>query len=274
MDLVLLGTGWPLPDPDRAGPATLVRAGGMHLLFDAGRGVLMRLRAANSGPVWLHTIFITHLHSDHITAFNDVLTMFWTAHFEPTPMRVIGPPGTQRFVDDTITMLQADIGWRIAHHADLTWEPNVIVSEVTQGEVFNENGVRVVAEVVKHPPVDPAIGFRIEHEGKSIVIAGDTIPCEGLDRLCAGADVYVQTVLRTPLIEALGIPRLLEILDYHSSTEDAARTAAKGGVRKLVYTHQMPMYEPGTEQDWINDAKPHFDGEVIFGKDLTVVDAS
>ncbi len=273
MDIVLLGTGWPLPDPDRAGPSTLVRAGGMHLLFDCGRGVLMRLRAASSGPVWLHTVFLTHLHSDHITDFNDLVTMHWTMNFEPKPLRVIGPPGTQAFVDDTLTMLKADIGWRVHHHADLTWEPNVQVSEVLDGEVFNDNGVRVVADRTLHPPVDPTIGFRIEHEGRSVVIAGDTIPCEGLDRLCAGADVYVQTVLRKPLIEALGVPRLLDILKYHSSTTDAAQTAARGGVKTLVYTHQMPTYEPGTEQTWIDDAKPHFDGEVIFGKDLTVVSA-
>jgi ribonuclease Z len=272
MDVVLLGTGWPLPDPDRAGPASLVRAGGLHLLFDTGRGVLMRLRAAGSGPIWLHTVFLTHLHSDHITAFNDLVTMHWTGTFEPTPLRVIGPPGTQTFVDDTITSLRADIGWRIAHHEDLTWEPIVDVTEVMQGEVFDVNGVRVIADLVEHRPVDYAVGFRVEHEGRSIVIAGDTIPCEGLDRLCAGADVYVQTVLRTPLIEGLGVPRLLEILDYHSSTTDAAQTAARAGVRKLVYTHQMPSYADGTEQDWIDDAKPHFDGEVIFAKDLTVVE--
>lgn len=268
MDVVLLGTGWPLPDPDRAGPSTLVRAGGMHLLFDAGRGVLMRLRGADSGPVWVHAVFLTHLHSDHITDFNDMVTMHWTMNLQPAQLRVIGPPGTRAFVDDTLAMLRTDIGWRIAHHADLTWEPDVVVTEATEGVVFDENGVRVVADRTLHPPVDPCIGFRVSHEGRSVVIAGDTIPCEGLDRLCDGAEVYVQTVLRRPAIEGLGVPRLLEILDYHSSTEDAAKTAARAGVKRLVYTHQMPGAPPGGEQEWLNDAKPYFDGEVIYGTDL------
>lgn len=268
MDVILLGTGWPIPDPDRAGPSTLVRAGGMHLLFDAGRGVLMRLRAADSGPVRVHTVFLTHLHSDHITDFNDIVTMHWTMNLEPVPLRVIGPAGTQAFVDDTLAMLRYDIAWRIAHHADLTWVPDVRVTEATTGEVFSENGVRVIVDVTLHPPVQPCIGFRVEHEGRSVVIAGDTLPCEGLDRLCADADLYVQTVVRRQLIEELNVPRLLEILDYHSSTEDAAKTAARGGVGRLVYTHQMPGAAPGAELEWIADAKPHFDGEVIYGTDL------
>jgi ribonuclease Z len=268
VELVLLGTGFPLPDPDRAGPSTLIRAGGMDLLFDAGRGVLMRLRGANSGPVQVHTTFLTHLHSDHVTDFNDLVTMQWAMNLGPAPLRVIGPPGTAAFRDDTLAMLQSDIVWRIAHHADLNWEPDVRVNEVTEGVAFEENGVRVIAALTEHPPVRPTIGFRVEHDGRSIVIAGDTLPCEGLDALCAGADVYVQTVLRRPLIEAIPAPRLKEILNYHSSTQDAARTAARGGVKTLVFTHMMPAPLPGTEQDWINDAKAHFDGDVILGTDL------
>src|SRR5688572_14788915 len=117
MEIVLLGTGYPLPDPDRAGPATLVRVAGMHLLFDAGRGVLMRLRGARSGPVFVHTVFLTHLHSDHVTDFNDLVTMHWTMNVGPTPLPVIGPVGTQGFCDDTLRMLSPDITWRVEHHA-------------------------------------------------------------------------------------------------------------------------------------------------------------
>jgi ribonuclease Z len=267
MEVVLLGTGYPLPDPDRAGPATLVRAAGMDLLFDAGRAVLMRLRGAGSGPVQLHTVFLTHLHSDHTTDFNDIVTMRWAMSREPNPLRVVGPPGTREFCDNTNAMLRRDFGWRIEHHAHLNTEPTIELTEVADGLAFEANGVRVIAAPTEHPPVRPTIGFRVEHEGKAVVIGGDSLPCEGLDRLCAGADVYVQTVLRTPLIP----PPLQEILSYHSSTEDAAKTAARGGVKTLVFTHLMPQPGPGTEQDWINDAKAHFDGEVILGEDLTTV---
>ena len=42
--VTLLGTGTPIPDPDRFGPSTLVEAGNQKLLFDAGRGATIRLR--------------------------------------------------------------------------------------------------------------------------------------------------------------------------------------------------------------------------------------
>jgi ribonuclease Z len=269
MDVVLLGTGYPFPDPDRAGPATLVRAGGLELLFDAGRAVLMRLSALWLGAANLDVMFLTHLHSDHTTDFNDIVTTRWALSIDPKPLRVVGPPGTADFCAETLHMLHRDVAWRIEHHAHLHEPPAFDITEIEQGVAFERDGVRVLAEPTEHPPVHPTIGFRVEHEGKSVVIGGDSIPCEGLDRLCHGADVYVQTVLRTPLIRA----GLKEILSYHSSTEDAAKTAARGGVKTLVYTHMMPGVQPGTEQDWINDAKAHFDGEVILGTDLLSVSA-
>src|SRR5918912_1006181 len=98
MDVVLLGTGNPLPDPQRAGPATLVRAGGVNLLVDCGRGVLQRLAAAGLGAPQLTAVLLTHLHSDHITDLNDVITSQWVMSFAPTPLRVIGPPRTREVI--------------------------------------------------------------------------------------------------------------------------------------------------------------------------------
>jgi ribonuclease Z len=271
MDTVLLGTGFPIPDPHRAGPSTLIRAAGLNLLFDAGRGLLMRLAGAGVMPPQVSVVFLTHLHSDHVADFNELVTMHWAMPPQPHTLRVIGPVGTKEFCDRTLHMLERDIGWRIEHHADLTWEPDLDVTEVRSGVAFEAEGIRVTAEPTLHLPVKDTVAFRVESEGSSVVIAGDTVPCEGLDRICAGADVYVQTVLRRPLIEAIPSPRLMEILDYHSSTQDAAQTASRADVKKLVFTHMMPGPAPGTEQDWINDAKEHFDGDVVLPKDLDVV---
>lgn len=272
MQVVLLGTGYPLPDPNRAGPATLIKAGGSNLLFDCGRGVLMRLAGAGVGPVQVHGVFLTHLHSDHMTDFNDLVTMSWAMNLSPHRLHVFGPAGTRKMVDDTIHLMAPDTAWRIEHHEDLTWEPDVLVTELADGDSIEHAGVRVSVAETHHPPVKPTIGFRVEQEGRSVVIGGDSLPCDGLDRLCAGADVYVQTVLRRQLIENIPAPRLREILNYHSSTEDAADTAARGGVSKLVFTHMMPTPAPGTEQDWINDTKGRFDGDVLLGSDLDVID--
>ena len=85
--VTLLGTGSPMPDPNRAGPATLISAGDEHVLVDAGRGVLMRLAGAGVGPLQLSAVLLTHLHSDHITDLNDVITTRWIMSFEPSRPR-------------------------------------------------------------------------------------------------------------------------------------------------------------------------------------------
>jgi ribonuclease Z len=274
MDVVTLGTGSPLPTPDRAGPASLVRAAGQHLLFDAGRGVLLRLAAVGLPmPVFLNRVFLTHLHSDHTTDFNDLVTTNWVTTPPDTPLKVTGPVGTSRYADLTIAALGADIGYRIAHHEDLTGPPTVEVTEVTEGLAYDEGGVRVTCAPVHHFPVDPAIGYRIEAEGKSVIIAGDTRPCDSVDRLCAGADVYVQTVLRADLVKQFPSPRLQDVLDYHSSCEEAAITAQRCGVRTLVLTHFIPGLAPGTEHEWRDLAKAHFDGEIVVAEDLSVIPA-
>jgi ribonuclease Z len=276
MQITLLGTGSPLPDPHRAGPATLVRVAGLHLLVDCGRGVLMRLAAALAGPAQLDAVLLTHLHSDHVTDFNDVVTTRWATSPAPNPLQVVGPPGTGEFVDDTMRMLGRDIGYRLAHHEDLQWEPDQQVTEVLDGPVTLDAlvaaGVTVTAAPTDHRPVAPTVGYRIEHEGRVAVLAGDTVPCDGLDTLLAGADVYVQTVIRDDIVRQVPMQRFQDICDYHSSVVDAARTATRAGVGTLVLTHMVPAPPPGGAQEWIDMAREHFDGEVLAPDDLGTIE--
>lgn len=279
MKVTLLGTGSPLPDAHRAGAATLVQAGGQNLLVDAGRGVTLRLAAAGvPGSLFLHHVLLTHLHSDHTTAFNDLVTTRWVMSPVPSPLPVTGPVGTARFAQLTLEMLGEDVCYRRAHHDDLDWDPACDVSEVLAGspvpstETFELGEVTVTAAPTDHRPVDASVGYRFDHDGRSVVCAGDTVPCAGLDQLVSGADVYVQTVVRPDLIAGMGIARLEDVLDYHSSVEQAAQTAASGGVGTLVLTHMVPAPMPGDEQTWIDLARRHFDGEVVLASDLDVIE--
>src|SRR5213080_2723176 len=97
MQITMLGTGSPLPDPLRAGPATL--------LVDCGRGVLMRLAGAGVIPPMLSAVLVTHLHSDHLTDLNDVITTHWVMNAEPVTLSVFGPPGMREVVDATLGAL-------------------------------------------------------------------------------------------------------------------------------------------------------------------------
>jgi len=272
MQVTILGSGSPLPDPERAGPSTLVRTSAGDLLFDCGRGVLMRAAAVASGAGSFRALLLTHLHSDHITDLGDVFTTRWITSFAPNPLPVFGPRGTAALLQATEAMLEPDIGYRLAHHDDLRWRPSATVCEVDHGVVFEEGAVRVTAAPTDHAPVRPTTGFRIDDGERSVVIAGDTVPCAGLDELCAEADVLVHTVVRPDLIEPIGLPRLTDVLDYHSSVADAAQTAARGAVRTLVLTHLVPAPAPGTEQGWLDQAVAHFTGDVLLARDLLTLD--
>jgi ribonuclease Z len=273
ISITLLGTGSPMPSADRAGPATLVSAGEEHYLVDAGRGVLMRLAAAGLGAQHLTAVLITHLHSDHITDLNDVITTRWVMTLVPTPLTIVGPVGTRTVVDHIMASLAPDIGYRIAHHDDLAGPPRVDVIEVEDGMVDLGGAVTIRTALTNHKPVEPSIGFRFDHDGASVVTAGDTVPCAGLDTLCDGADALVHTVIRKDVIAGLPLQRIKDTLDYHSSPEEAARTAARGGVGTLVFTHYVPPIPTGgSGDDWKALAAEHFDGRIEIGDDLHRVD--
>ena len=272
MRVVTLGTGSPLPDPNRAGPSTLVTADDQHLLVDCGRGVLMRLAAAGVGAGQLSAVLITHLHSDHLTDLNDVITTRWISTFESTPLIVVGPPGTRTVVEAIESMLRADIAYRLTHHDDLTEAPLTKVIETTEGPVDLPMGPSVTAAPTDHRPVEPSIGFRIEHKGHAVALAGDTVPCAGLDALATGADVLVHTAIRSDVIANIPIARLNDVCDYHSSIEQAADTAARAGVHTLVLTHHVPAHPPGQGDEVAAIASRVFPGRVVVADDLTTID--
>ena len=279
MKVTLLGTGSPLPSATCAGPSSLVQAGGMNLLVDTGRGVIMRLIGAMVPPPMVNAVLLTHLHSDHITDLNDVITTRWISSPAATPLPIYGPVGTKKMVDGLVSMLSQDEGYRLEHHDDLRANGGmkVEVHELNAGETFTIGDVTISVHATDHRPVAPTIGFRFEHEGKVAALAGDTIPCQGLYDMCNNADIYVQTVLREDLVRAFAplVPtgdRFLDILDYHSTVQQAGQTAAKCNVKTLLLTHFVPAIQPGQEDEWRAMAAEHFSGEIVIGPDLTFVE--
>ena len=224
----------------------------------------------------LRALLLTHLHSDHIADLGDVLITRWVTTFtpDPPPLPIIGPPGTAAVVDAMLEAFGPDIGYRIAHHADLTAPPDVEVHEHIEGLVWNRDGVRITVAPTDHRPVTPTIGFRISHEDTSVVLAGDTVPCATLDELAAGADALVHTVIRKDLVETMPQQRIRDICDYHSSVEQAADTAARAGVGTLILTHFVPPVMPGQEDDWRAKAASVFDGRIELGPDLHRVEVT
>lgn len=123
-----------------------------------------------------------------------------------------------------------------------------------------------------HRPVAPTIGFRVEHQGAAVVLAGDTVPCATLDTLAAGAGALVHTVIRKDLFMQMPRQRIRDVCDYHSSVEEVGATAARAGVGTLVLTHYVPGITPGQEDAWRALAASAFDGPIELGDDLLRVE--
>ena len=273
LEVVLLGTGSPIPDPNRAGPATLVRAGGTNLLVDCGRGTLLRAAAAGTGAAQLDAVLLTHLHSDHITDLGDVITTHWIMTFAPQALPVFGPARTREVVDGVLASLGPDVEYRLTHHDDLSAGPDIAVTEIGTDESIQLGAAHVVTAFTEHRPASPSVAYRVEHAGHAVVLAGDTLPCEGLDRLCTDADVLVHTVIRDDLIRSIPVPRLHDVCDYHSTVAQAAQTAARGNVGRLVLTHCVPPLQRDQADEWQSLAAEHFSGVIDVADDLLRVTA-
>jgi ribonuclease BN (tRNA processing enzyme) len=143
---------------------------------------------------------------------------------------------------------------------------------------MQDENLKVTAALVDHPPVTPAFAYRFDARDRSIVISGDTRPCDSLVKLAQGADVLVHSAFYAPAVDRLAarVPnatRLREsIVAHQTSAEDAGRAAQAAGVKILVLSHLVPPDDPEvTEQMWIDAAHTHFRGPIIVGKDLLEV---
>ena len=135
----------------------------------------------------LAAVLITHLHSDHVCALNDVITTHWVMSQENATLKIYGPVGTEQFVERQMHALEPDIGYRVEHHDFLTHGPRLEVTDLEPGDAFTVGDVQITTAATEHSPVKPTIGFRLEHDGAVVALAGDTLPCDGVDELARDA---------------------------------------------------------------------------------------
>ncbi|MEX1103091.1 MAG: MBL fold metallo-hydrolase, partial [Dehalococcoidia bacterium] len=251
-----LGTGSPLPSPDRCGAGHVVVAGEQQVLVDCGWGAARRQMPAGVIPAAIETAVFTHMHTDHITDFPDFLFLRWTSGARK-PLRVFGPDGTKDMVDGFLLALRRDIGFRQAHHGEKL-HPDGIKIEVTElpattsAERFETiGGMSFESFEVDHFPVVPAFGYRFGYDGRSLVMSGDTSFCESLLHASEGADLLVCEAMNVAMLmeraNALRLTGLTlqaslfeDVPSYHIPTEDVARLARDAGVRKVALSHLIP----------------------------------
>ena len=137
---------------------------------------------------------LTHLHSDHISDLADLHLMTWVNSNNTKPMDVYGPEGVELVTGGFEAAYQLDYQYRNEHHGDEIAPKdiagfNAFPIDLSNPIIIDEDGLKVTAFKVTHEPVDPALGFRFDYKGRSIVISGDTIYDENLIKHAKDADV-------------------------------------------------------------------------------------
>jgi ribonuclease Z len=295
LHVLLCGAGGPLPDPVRSGPCVAVVAGETMVVVDAGTGGARNLQRLGFVPGRAAALFLTHFHSDHIDGLGELALLRWTGGGHSTPLPVYGPTGVEEIVAGFTTAYRRDFGYRVAHHGEATVAPSgagtvaVPFGVPAVGEapiVFSAEGLEVRAFVVDHDPVEPAVGYRFDYRGRSVVVSGDTAKSANVEAQARNVDLLVHEALSPELVArmnaaatAAGRTNLAKIMadipDYHTSPVEAAEIAAAAGAGHLLYYHVVPPLPlPGLDVVFLRGVSDAYDGGVTLGRDGSFVSLS
>jgi ribonuclease Z len=274
--VTLLGTASPAPRPDRSGISTLVEAGGQRLVFDAGRGVPVRLWQLGIPVGSIDTLFITHFHSDHVSGIPDVWLTGWLGApygRRTTPFHVVGPTGTAAMMQNIEEAYAADIAIRIE---DEKLSPDGIAIDVeefeSEGVVYEKDGVSVTAIAVNHgDAIKPNYGYRVDYEGRSVVLSGDTKFDENLIEHAKGTDLLIHEVaMARP--EWASEPAPARVLAHHVSPTEAGEVFTQVEPKLAVYSHIVLLSGPEvpepTLDDLVAETRTTYSGPFEVGEDL------
>jgi ribonuclease Z len=291
LHVITTGTGAPLPDPKRVGPQAAVVAGDQMLVFDTGPGSTRKLSLTGLNISSTNALFLTHYHSDHISDLGEFMLQHWTNSGVTEPLQIYGPPGVEEVVSGFLAAYQLDRGYRIGHHGADTMPPSGfggvantfdLGTDLTSSEVVYEAGdVQVIAFNVDHPPVVPAVGFRVNYKDRSVMITGDTIYHDSLIQHAMGADLMVSDALNHTMSQMLSeagedldnnMSSVTEdIQESHIKPEEAAVVAREAGVPVLMITHVLPPVPDFLRRPFLRDARAIYDGHLQMANDGTLI---
>lgn len=271
LKVTLLGTGNPRPAMERFGPSILVEAGQQKLLFDCGRGVAQRLYQLKVPFDEVTGLFLTHQHSDHTVGIPDFWLTGWVLG-RKRPLRVWGPEGTKLMMAHLQKAFSNDIHIRRDVDEKLpAGGVDVASRDISEGVVFEENGLKVTAFLVDHGLVKPALGYRVDYAGHSVVLSGDTRPSENLVRFAQGADVLIHEVIDTEAyrqVTSFTPEQQQKVIAHHTTAEQAGTIFTRVKPRLAVYSHIVPPNAPTL----VAHTRKTYAGPLEVGEDLMSIE--
>ena len=290
LHVYVCGAGSPLPDPKRSGPCLGVLAGDQVFIFDTGTGGVRNLGPMGFPVGNTQQIFLSHLHSDHIDGLGETLMQIWINGGKSAPTPVTGPKGTSDVVGGFNQAYKIDAGYRTAHHGESIANPagfGGVAQEIDLDEgsalIFNNEGVKITAFTVSHEPVSPAFGFRIDYKDRSVAFSGDTSFDPAIAAAAKDVDVLFHEALNKDMVKTMQAaatqnnrPRIAkifgDILDYHATPIEAAKTAQMAEASDLVLYHIVPpLPVDGLKPVFLTGTQDHFDGKITVSEDGLIV---
>ena len=279
-----VGTASPMPG-ERVQTGTAIIVNGHFFMFDVGDGVVMKAESLGLPLNRLDGIFITHWHSDHMMDLPSLISRSWLLG-RTNDLHLYGPDGTDTLNQAINQFLHIENQHRVDHHGSETMDVSkarAIAHEfknIQGGKevIYQQDGIRITAFDVNHEPIEPAVGYVIEYNGKKVVISGDTKKNDMVLEMSQDADVLLHEVMLMSVLvqmeeelKAAAMTRnekiIHDIQDYHTSPADVAEIAAKANVKRLVLHHFAPPPDVRAIKNLYKKELKGYNGEIIFSND-------
>lgn len=284
----LCGAGSPFPDDKRSGPCTVVVAGRRMFVFDSGAGAARNIGRMRLNAGQIEALFCTHYHSDHIDGLGELMLQRWIQGTASAPLPIHGPVGLEQVLQGFNDAYTLDKGYRIGHHGEAIAPPEgfggkamtfELPADTGRKVLVSEPDLEIVAFAVEHAPVSPAVGYRIRYKDRTVVLSGDTKKTASVAREAKGADLLVHEALSPVLLSILeqglstagrnNLSKIMhDVLDYHTTPEEAAEIAQGAGVKALVLNHIVPpLPTSGLDPVFLQRAHEIYTGPLRIGAD-------
>lgn len=262
LEVIFCGTASPM-GAGRAQSCVAVLAGDKFFIVDSGARSASVAQGLGLPLGRLDGVLLTHYHSDHIAALGELHLASWVRG-RPYKLPVYGARGISQIVDGFNLAYGQDYTYRTDHHGEAIMPSanaglraeRIRVSPQGLDEFYNQGGLKISAFRVTHDPIEPAIGYRFDYKGRSVVITGDTKRDPNVAVAAQNVDLLVHEVLHPDLVKITAEiftqngnknigQLLLDTLDYHTYPHEAEEIADSAGAKRLVFYHYAPVPQNG-----------------------------